>query len=99
MRPAFGDDAIHEHHDLRVAWDGVVTMRGEDNDPGLSQLRKELKDRALSLGVQTSYRLVQNNHRSILVNESGQGQALPLSAGEIGASAKSCPDQRIDPVR
>src|SRR5258708_36284375 len=99
MRPAVGDDPIHEHHNLRVFWDGVVAMRGEDNDLGLSLLRKELKDSTLSQGIQTRYRLVQNNHRSILIDEPCQRQALPLSARKIGLSSKSCPNQGIDPAR
>ena len=99
MRPAFCDVTIHEHHDLRAAWDGVVTMRGEDDDPGFSQLRKELKDRTLSLGVQTRYRLVQDNYRGILIDEARQGQALPLSTREISLPSKPCPNQSIDPVR
>jgi hypothetical protein len=99
MRSAFGDEAVHEHYYLRVSWDGVVTMRGENDDLGLSQLRKERKDRALSLGIQTCYRLIQDHHRGILIDEPGQSQALPLSAGKIDSSSESCPDKRVDPVR
>src|SRR5437667_5123859 len=99
MRPAFADDAIHEHHNLRVFWNGIVAMRREDDDLRLSRLRKEFEDSALSLGIQTGYWLVQDNHRSILIDEPCQGQTLPLSAREIGLSTKSCSHQRIDPVR
>jgi|SRR6266516_4482070 len=99
MRSAFSHDGVNEHHNLGVLWNGIVTMGGEDNDLGLSQLRKKLKDRTLSLGIQTRYRLVQDNHRSILIDKSRQCQALPLATGEIGLSSKSCPDQGIDSVR
>src|SRR5260370_17698384 len=98
MRPAFGDDTIHQQHNLRVSWDRVVAMRREDDNPRLSHLRKELKDRTLSLRVQTCYRLIQVNHRGILIDEPRQGQALPLSSGEIRLSTESCSDQGIDPV-
>ena len=74
-------------------------MRGENNDLGLSKLRKKRKDRAFSLGTQTCYRLIQDHHRGILIDEPGQGQALPLSAGKIDASSKSCPDKGVDTVR
>src|SRR5437764_10483727 len=99
MRPTFGDDAVHEHYDLRVCWDGVVAMRREDNNLVLSSLRKELEDRALSLRIQTRYRLIQDHHGGILIDEPGQGQTLPLPAGQIDLSSKSCPDKGIDPVR
>lgn len=63
-------------------------MRGEENDPGLSHSRKKLKDRALSLRIETCYRLIQDHHRGILIDEPGQRQALPLSAGQINLSTK-----------
>src|SRR3954453_16981142 len=51
VRPGFGDAAVHEDDDLRVPWDRVVPMRGEDDDL-VRQLREELEDRALALRIQ-----------------------------------------------
>jgi hypothetical protein len=99
VRPDFGDAPVDEHDNRRASWNGVVSMRGEENHLGLSHLSKELKDRALSLGVQTCYRLVQDHHGGILIDQARQGQALPLSAGEIKLTSESCSDQGIDPVR
>src|SRR5919197_252113 len=99
MGSRFGDAPVHEHDNLRVSWNRVVAMCREHNDLALSQMSKELKDRALSLGIETCYRFVQDHHRRILVDEPRQGEALPLSAGEIKAPSESCADQGIDPVR
>jgi hypothetical protein len=99
MRPGFGDAAVHEHDYLRVLGYRVVTMRRKNDDLAPGLLRNELKDCALAFRIQTCDRFIQDHQRGILINEACEGQALPLSAGEIDSPSKSCTDQRVDPVR
>jgi hypothetical protein len=74
-------------------------MRGEEDDLGLGQSSKELKNGALSLGIQACYGLIEDHHWRILIDEPRQGQALPLSAGEVEPTAKACTDEGVDPLR
>ncbi len=74
-------------------------MCGEQDDLLVAHLSKELEHRALALGVQTGDRLIQDHHRGILVDQARQGQALPLSAGQIELASKACADEGVDPVR
>src|SRR5688500_15842427 len=99
MRPDLSDAPVDEHDNRRVFRNGVVPMRGEQDDLGAIHLSKQLEDRALSLGIQTCYGLIQDHHRGILIDEARQRQALPLTAGEIESTSESRPDQGIDPVR
>src|SRR5947208_15143735 len=100
MIPHFTDAYVHEYNSLCIWWDGVVSMRREYDDSWVIalRLRKQLKDRAFALGIEAGYRFVQNQDWGILVDESRQGQALPLSAGQIDSPPKSSTDQRIDAV-
>src|SRR5919205_4115087 len=95
VRPGFGDAPVDEHNNPRASRNRVVTMCGENNDLGSSQMSEELKDRALSLGVETCHRFIQDHHRGILIDDPRQGQALPLSAGEIKSTSKSGADEGI----
>src|SRR5436190_20267929 len=99
MCPALSNVSVHKDHYLRIGRDRVVTVGGENDDLRLSELSEELEDRALSLGIQASYRLVQDDHRGVLIKKSGQGQALPLPAREVSLSSKSCSDKCIEPIR
>src|SRR5438128_1865909 len=68
MRSGLRDATVHQDHDLRVGRNGVITVCSKDNDPGLRQLRKELKHGAFALRIQTCDRLVQDHHRGVLVD-------------------------------
>jgi hypothetical protein len=98
VRPRFRDAPIDKDDDFRTFGNGIISMCGEQNHLGLIQLSKEFEDRTFSLWIQTGYRLVQNHHGGILIDKPRESEALPLPAGEVKSSAKSCPDQGIDPL-
>jgi len=99
MSPALSNVSVYKDHNLRIGGDRVVPVGGENDDLRLSELSKELEDRALSLGIQARYRLVQDDHRGVLIKEPGQCQALPLPTREVSLSSKSRSDKGIEAVR
>src|SRR3954466_15495686 len=68
VRPGLVEAAVHEDDDRRLRWDGVIPVRGEDDDPVL-QFGEELEDGALTLGVEARDWLVQDHDRCVLVDE------------------------------
>ena len=84
-RPLLGYCTILEHHDLVRTGDGTHPVG--DNEDGLvpDEPRQRLLNGRFVLHIQTGSGFIQQNDRRILQECTGNGNALPLAAGQIAA--------------
>ena len=86
MRAVLDDAACIHHHDPVHGGDRGQAVRDGDDGLALHHLRQRVLDRGLDLAVQRRCRLVQHQHRRILQERAGQGNALALSTREFHAA-------------
>ena len=81
------DAAAVDYHDLIRAGDGAEAVG--DDQHGLSRYQPAhgLLDYGLVLGVYVGGRLVQHHNRRVLEHGPGDGDALTLTAGQVGAAS------------
>ena len=81
------DAAAIDYHDLIRAGDGAEAVG--DDQYGLSrhQLAHGLLDHGLVLGVYVGSRLVQHHNGRVLEHGPGDGDALTLASGQMGAAS------------
>src|ERR1017187_8442402 len=82
----FADLPLLEHHNLvRAAYCGKP-VRDDDNGAVLHQVRQRLLYQHFALRVQMAGGFVENQYGRVLQQGAGDGEALPLSAGELDAA-------------
>src|SRR5262249_12844015 len=81
------DDAAALEHDQPVhAGDGREPVGDRDHDLAGHQGAEARLDRGLDLAVERGGRLVEHQHRGILEDDAGDGDALALAAGKLDAA-------------
>ena len=86
MRPIFDDSAMINRDDpIRMANRGK-TMRDDDHRPSFDDFSHVLLDHALALIIERARRFVENENSWIRRQRSGDGDALPLPAGQAGTA-------------
>ena len=86
MRPLLDDPPLVHHHQPVEDGDGRKPVGDGDHGPALHQAVELLLDRRLDLRVERAGRLVEDQDRRVLEEEAGDGDALPLAAGELYAA-------------
>ena len=84
--PHLGDAAAVDHHDAVGVLHGGQAMGDDEDRAPLHQLGQRLLDQELALRVEIGRGLVQDEDGRILQEGAGDGQALPLAAGEPDAA-------------
>ena len=74
-----------DQHDAIAVHDGAEPVRDDEARAAAHELGEACLDEALALGVEVAGGLVENQDRRILEQCAGDGQALALAAGEVGA--------------
>src|SRR5260370_13412356 len=73
-------------------------MGGKQDDLLFGKGGYQLEDLALAHRVQARGRFIQDNQRSIVIEQPGQRQPLPLSPGQIGYAAESRSHHGVDTI-
>ncbi len=74
-------------------------VRDEDRGPPLRKLTEALEDRVLRLGVERGGGLVEHQDVGLLAHErAGEGDLLPLAAGQLGAVLEPAPERGVEPL-
>lgn len=81
------DASILHHHDLIRAGDGGQAVGNDDDRLTLHQFCHCPLDHCFILRINVGGGLVQNHHRGVFQHGPGDSDTLPLSSGEMGASA------------
>src|ERR1043165_2336744 len=86
MAAAFRDAAVLEDDQPVHAGDGREAVGDRDHRLALHQVEQLPLDRGLDLRVERRGRLVEHEDGRVLEDHAGEGDALPLSAGELDAA-------------
>ncbi len=73
-------------------------MGGEQDDLLFGKGRQQLEDLSLAHRIQARGRFIQDNQRSIVVEQPGERQPLPLSPGQIADTAESRSHHGVDTI-
>ena len=84
MRPACGDAALLEHHDLVGERDRRQPVRDHERGPPRHHLGKRGLDVALCRGVDARGRVVEDQDARLCQQRTRDGYALALAAGGVG---------------
>ena len=96
VRPLFHDPPVLQHDNLVGVANSRQTMGDDDGRPTDHQPLQCLLDQELGFGVDRGRRLVQDQDRRVPQHRSGDGQPLPLTAGELDSALTN---QGLIPVR
>jgi len=86
-----------QHQGLVTGPDGLRPVAHHEDEPVSRQIPQPGNQFGLAAQVQSSRRFVADQHGGVGVVETGQRQALPLPAGEVGRPAESGPDDSAEP--
>ena len=93
---AFLDDVALVHDDQPVhRRDGRQPVRDGDHGLAFHQPVEVLLDRRLDLRIERRRRLVEDQDRRVLQHDAGDGDALPLAAGQLHAALA---DMGVEPL-
>ena len=81
MAAALDDAALLQNHDTVCIADGRQTVGNDKAGAAIHQAIHAPLDQCLSAGINGGGRLVQNQHRCVLQNSTGNGDPLLLPAG------------------
>src|SRR5262249_60036880 len=93
------DATVHENGDAIGAAHGVIAVGGEDDDLLFAKLGEQTEDLALADGIETGAWLVQHKQWGIVVEQTADGEALPLPTGEVSGAAEAGSDDGVESVR
>ena len=83
MGAALGHPAVGDHQDLVGVPDGGQAVGNGDDGLAPGQLRQGVLDQMLVLGIDAGGGLVQDDDGGVLQDGPGDGDPLPLPAGEV----------------
>lgn len=81
------DAAIVHHHDLIRAGDGAQAMGDDQHCPACHQFPNRLLDQGFVLWIDIGCGLIQHHDGGILQHGPGDGDALPLTPGQVCAAS------------
>jgi hypothetical protein len=86
VRAALDDAAAVHDQDLVGAADGGQAVRDDEGGAALPQPAEAVADERLALAVQARCRLVEDQDARVRDDGAGDGDALPLAAGQLDAA-------------
>ena len=89
-----------EHNDLVAEFAGGEPVRNVNGGLAAHHVVEPLVDLRLGDGVERGGRLVENEERRVLIKRTGDGDLLPLAAGDLDALVvKIAEEARLRPLR
>jgi len=99
VRPLLHEPAALQHQDAIREADRRESVRDEDRGSTLGERPQPLKELELRDGVKRGCRLVEDENARFPHERSGEGNLLPLPAGEVVALVEPLAEHRLVPLR
>lgn len=96
--PHLREPPIDQYRDTVGPAYRVVAMRGEHDDLLLTKLSEQPEDLSFAYRIETGARLIKHQERRIVVEQTREGQPLPLTAREVGRPTESRPHDGVDAI-